>query len=44
MLVTARKLQRVDQGKVIESVEIIPSEKADIRELTAPETVDDARD
>ena len=44
VLVTARKLQRVDQGKVIESVEIIPSEKADIRELTAPETVDDARD
>lgn len=44
VLVTARKLQRVDQGKVIESVEIIPSEKADIRELAAPETVDDARD
>lgn len=44
VLVTARKLQRVDQGKVIESVEIIPSEKADIRELTAPETVDDAKD
>lgn len=44
VLVTARKLQRVDQGKVIESVEIIPSEKADIRKLTAPETVDDARD
>ena len=44
VLVTARKLRRVDQGKVIESVEIIPSEKADIRELTAPETVDDARD
>ena len=44
VLVTARKLQRVDQGKVIESVEIIPSEKADIRELTAPATVDDARD
>ena len=44
VLVTARKLQRVDQGKVIESVEIIPSEKADIRELTAPETVDDARE
>ena len=44
VLVTARKLQRVDQGKVIESVEIIPSEKADIRELTAPEIVDDARD
>lgn len=44
VLVTARKLQRVDQGKVIESVEIIPSENADIRELTAPETVDDARD
>lgn len=44
VLVTARKLQRVDQGKVIESVEIIPSEKANIRELTAPETVDDARD
>ena len=44
VLVTARKLQRVDQGKVIESVEISPSEKADIRELTVPETVDDARD
>lgn len=38
VLVTARKLQRVDQSKVIESVNMIAPEKADIRELTAPET------
>lgn len=38
VLVTARKLQRVDQSKVIEPVEMIAPEKADIRELTAPET------
>ena len=38
VLVTARKLQRVDQSKVIESVNMITPERADIRELTAPET------
>ena len=38
VLVTARKLQRVDQSKVIAPVEMIAPEKADIRELTAPET------
>lgn len=38
VLVTARKLQKVDQSKVIGPVEIIAPEKADVRELTAPET------
>lgn len=41
VLVTARKLQRVDQSKVIEPVELITPEKADIRELSAPETTDE---
>lgn len=38
VLVTARKLQRVDQSRIIESVNMIAPEKADVRELTAPET------
>lgn len=38
VLVTARKLQRVDQSRIIEAVNMIAPEKADIRELTAPET------
>lgn len=38
MLVTARKLQRVDQSRIIEAVNMIAPEKADVRELTAPET------
>lgn len=38
VLVTARKLQRVDQSRIIEPVNMIAPEKADIRELTAPET------
>ena len=38
VLVTARKLQRVDQSRIIEPVNVIAPEKADIRELTAPET------
>ena len=38
MLVTARKLQRVDQSRIIEPVNMIAPEKADVRELTAPET------
>ena len=37
-LVTARKLQRVDQSRIIEPVNMIAPEKADVRELTAPET------
>ena len=36
--VTARKLQRVDQSKVIGTVDMIAPEKGDIRELSAPET------
>ena len=38
VLVTARKLQRVDQSRIIEPVNMIAPEKADVRELTAPET------
>lgn len=38
VLVTARKLQRVDQSRIIEPVNMITPEKADVRELTAPET------
>ena len=38
VLVTARKLQRVDQSRIIEPVNMIAPEKADIRELNAPET------
>ncbi|NEG90210.1 DNA recombination protein RmuC [Bifidobacterium aerophilum] len=41
VLVTARKLQKIDSGKIIEPVDIIDSGKADIRELTAPETQTD---
>lgn len=38
VLVTVRKLQRVDQSKVIGTVDMIAPEKGDIRELSAPET------
>lgn len=38
VLVTARKLQRVDQSRIIEPVNMIVPEKADVRELNAPET------
>ena len=38
VLVTARTLQRVDQSRIIEPVNMIAPEKADVRELTAPET------
>ena len=38
VLVTARKLQRVDQSRISEPVNMIAPEKADVRELTAPET------
>lgn len=37
VLVTARKLQKLDQSKVIASIDLIASEKADVKELTAPE-------
>lgn len=37
VLVTARKLQTIDQSKVIAPVPIIESDKGDLRELTAPE-------
>ncbi|MCH4209746.1 DNA recombination protein RmuC [Bifidobacterium sp.] len=37
VLVTARKLQKIDHSKVIEPVGIIEPDKANIRELTAPE-------
>ena len=39
VLVTARKLQRVDQSRIIEPVNMSAPEKADVRELTAPETI-----
>lgn len=37
VLVTARKLQKIDQSKVIDPVDIIDSDKANLRELSAPE-------
>lgn len=37
VLVTARKLQNIDQNKVIDPVLIIESDKTNLRELTAPE-------
>ncbi|MDN6622249.1 MAG: DNA recombination protein RmuC, partial [Bifidobacterium crudilactis] len=37
VLVTARRLQKLDQSKIIEEVGLIDSEQANIRELTAPE-------
>ena len=37
MLVTARKLQKLDQSKVIASIDLIDSDKADVKELSAPE-------
>lgn len=38
VLVTARKLQKIDATKIIEPVDLIEPGKADIREITAPET------
>ncbi|WP_346982640.1 DNA recombination protein RmuC [Bifidobacterium bifidum] len=38
VLVTARKLQKLDQTTVIGSVNIIDPDKSDVREITAPET------
>lgn len=38
VLVSARKLQKLDRSRVIGDVELIDSEKGNIRELTAPET------
>lgn len=37
VLVTARKLQKLDQSKVIASIDLIDSDKADVKELSAPE-------
>lgn len=37
VLVSARKLQKLEPSKVIEQLDIIDSDKGDIRELTAPE-------
>ena len=37
VLVTARKLQKLDQSKVIASISLIDSDKADVKELSAPE-------
>ncbi len=44
VLVTARKLQNLDPTKVIEPVEMIDSDKANLRELTAPEILPDNPD
>lgn len=41
VLVTARKLQKIDQNKIIDTVAAIEPEKADVRELTAPEVQPD---
>lgn len=38
VLVTARKLQNLEPTKIIDQVNLIDSEQADVRELTAPET------
>lgn len=38
VLVTARKLQKLDHATVIGSVNIIDPDKSDVREITAPET------
>lgn len=37
VLVTARKMQKIDSSKVIDPVDMVDSEKTDVRELTAPE-------
>lgn len=37
VLVTARKLQKLDHSKVIAPLELIDADKANVRELTAPE-------
>ncbi|MCI1218946.1 MAG: DNA recombination protein RmuC [Bifidobacterium sp.] len=42
VLVTARKLQKIDHSKVIEPVDIIEPDKANIRELTAPEILSES--
>ncbi|RBP99477.1 DNA recombination protein RmuC [Bifidobacterium xylocopae] len=44
VLPTARKLQNVDPATIIAPVDMIDPEKADIRELTAPETQADSAD
>ncbi|RSX58412.1 DNA recombination protein RmuC [Bifidobacterium samirii] len=44
VLVTARKLQKIDAGKVIAPVEIIEPGKGDVRELTAPEAQYESED
>ena len=41
VLVTARKLQNLDPTKIIDPVDMINSEKANLRELTAPEVLPD---
>jgi DNA recombination protein RmuC len=43
VLVTARKLQKLDQSKIIDEVDLIDSEHANIRELTSPEVQDDSK-
>ncbi|MCO6559364.1 MAG: DNA recombination protein RmuC [Bifidobacterium sp.] len=37
VLVTARKMQKIDSSKVIDPVEMVDSDKTDVHELTAPE-------
>lgn len=44
VLVTARKLQKIDASKVIEPVEMIDPDKADVKELSAPEVVAESND
>lgn len=42
VLVTARKLQKLDQATVIAPVDVIDPDKSNIRELTAPEVLSDS--
>ncbi|KFF31581.1 RmuC domain protein [Bifidobacterium bombi DSM 19703] len=41
VLVTARKMQKIDGNKVIEPVEMVDPDKANLRELSAPELQSD---
>lgn len=43
VLVSARKLQRLDRSRVVGEVGIIDSDNANVRELTAPEVADASR-
>lgn len=44
VLVTARKLQKIDQNKVIDTVNMIDSDKASVHKLSAPEVTESTTD